>query len=144
MVDLFAGSGSLGIEALSRGAEHAIFIENNRDAVDHLWANLEFLGFQKRATVVRSDVTRWLAAGVPPSTTLVFADPPYAFSAWADLLEAFVASLTANDGLAVVETRELLPPDRYEPHWQLAREHRYGGTVVSMLTPRAAVSQTIE
>jgi 16S rRNA (guanine966-N2)-methyltransferase len=77
VVDLFAGSGALGIEALSRGARHAHFVESNRAAVATLRANLESLDLMDSATVVSRDVFRWLARR-PGRWDVALADPPYA------------------------------------------------------------------
>jgi len=76
VVDLFAGSGALGIEALSRGACHAHFVESNRAAVATLEANLLSLGLLGSATVVPRDVFRWLAKQ-PGRWDVALADPPY-------------------------------------------------------------------
>ena len=77
VVDLFAGSGALGIEALSRGARHAHFVESNRVAVATLRANLESLDLTTLATIVPVDVFRWLATQ-PGHWDVALADPPYA------------------------------------------------------------------
>jgi 16S rRNA (guanine966-N2)-methyltransferase len=74
VLDLFAGSGALGIEALSRGAAHATFVDNDPRALEALRANLEALGAE--GVVRRSEALSFLAAG-PGSYDLVFLDPPY-------------------------------------------------------------------
>jgi 16S rRNA (guanine966-N2)-methyltransferase len=79
VLDLFAGSGALAIEALSRGADTATFVERNRDAVGAIRANLQTLGYEDRAKVVVLDAARFVE-GPPPSEApfdLVLADPPY-------------------------------------------------------------------
>ncbi len=76
VLDLFAGAGTLGIEALSRGAAHATFVEQAPRAIAAIKKNLETTGLTDRATVVRSDVLAYLAA--PVSADLVFCDPPFA------------------------------------------------------------------
>jgi 16S rRNA (guanine966-N2)-methyltransferase len=77
-LDLFAGSGALGIEALSRGASRVTFVENSRSALAALEANLAMLGDRAAdAEVVRSSVWRFLAAGPARAYELVFLDPPY-------------------------------------------------------------------
>lgn len=78
MLDLFAGSGSLGIEALSRGAAHATFVESNRDAVRCIERNLATLGCADRADVVEDDAL-WFVRGCRQQFDLIFADPPYAY-----------------------------------------------------------------
>jgi 16S rRNA (guanine966-N2)-methyltransferase len=76
VLDLFAGSGSLGIEALSRGAAHATFVEKSPKAITALRKNLEATGFAGRATVVRQDALAYLAG--PVRADIAFCDPPFA------------------------------------------------------------------
>ena len=121
VADLFAGSGAVGIEALSRGATHCTFVERDRDALRALQANLDALELGDRSRVMRSD-----AAGVPASldVDIVFADPPYDFDAWHELLGSVRA------GLVVAESgREITAPDG----WSMTRSRRYGRTWVSFL-----------
>ena len=84
VVDLFAGSGALGIEALSRGAARVIFVENDRRALAILRENLASLGLQDQATVVPADATTFLAHAEPYDILLL--DPPYSFDCWPGLL----------------------------------------------------------
>ncbi len=77
VADLFAGSGAIGIEALSRGAEHCTFVERDRDALRALRTNLDALGLADRSRIVTGDV---LAVAAAVDADLVFADPPYDFS----------------------------------------------------------------
>ncbi len=74
-LDAYAGSGAVGIEALSRGARVAIFIENSKDAIDVIEENLKTLGVAKSATILRGLVGKKL---VPDIADLIFLDPPYA------------------------------------------------------------------
>ena len=119
VIDLFAGTGALGIEALSRGADRALFVESAPKAIAAIEANLATLGFADRARVVRSDVMTWLpSAG---HVDLALADPPYAFDQWADLLAALEATTV------VLESDRSL--DVAEPY-RLLKTKRYGTTVV--------------
>lgn len=78
-LDLFAGSGAAGIEALSRGAAHATFVERDRDAIRVIKANLDRtgLGMGGRSTLVRSDAVEWLRKPPQEPFGIVFVDPPY-------------------------------------------------------------------
>jgi 16S rRNA (guanine966-N2)-methyltransferase len=118
VVDLFAGSGALGIEALSRGATHATFVENDRRALEVIEANLKATGLEAQATVVRGDATTFTAVA-----DLVLADPPYAFDAWPALLDRVDA------GLAVVESDRDVD---LGAKWLVNKVRRYGGTVVTL------------
>jgi 16S rRNA (guanine966-N2)-methyltransferase len=119
VVDLFAGSGALGIEALSRGAAHATFVDRDRAAVDCVRANLASCGLADRSTVVRGDGAAW-AAGAPRHD-LALLDPPYAFDEWSSLL------LDLPAGLVVVESDR---PVELPGGWEIVRDRRYGTTHV--------------
>lgn len=99
VLDLFAGSGSLGIEALSRGAARATFVERDRGALAALRANVAETGVADRARVVAANVTAFLAGATEGPYDLVFCDPPFAE---VDLLSATLA----HEGL-----RASLAPD---------------------------------
>jgi 16S rRNA (guanine966-N2)-methyltransferase len=85
-LDLFAGSGALGIEALSRGAREAVFVESDRCAADQLRANLERLGGLTAAHVVQTHALEYLRAAVEPFD-LIFLDPPFGQGALAPVIE---------------------------------------------------------
>ena len=122
VLDLFAGSGALGIEALSRGAKHCTFIERDREALASLQDNIKKLGLTDRTTVIRADVL--IAATKVSGIDLVMADPPYEFKNWQGLL----ANITAP--LVVAESnREITGLNG----WESVRSKRYGRTHVTYL-----------
>jgi 16S rRNA (guanine966-N2)-methyltransferase len=122
LVDLYAGSGAMGIEALSRGAARAVFVESSRDAVEAIRANLTAAGVEDRAEVVVGDVRRFLRSS-EASFDLAIVDPPYSFADWEELL------LELSAGLLVIESdRTIDVPEGWETH----RVKRYGGTVVTI------------
>ena len=130
VADLFAGSGALGIEALSRGAASVHFVESDRRAVAVIEENLAALDLDDRGTVVRRPVEA-AVDDLPTSLDLVLADPPYTFDGWAGLLAALVPRLAA-DALVVLESgRSVALP----PGWEKVRERTYGGTVVLFARP---------
>ena len=126
VVDLFAGSGALGIEALSRGASHCTFVEPSRSALDALRANLASTGVAAEATVVAVSAEAYLARHPDPAD-LALCDPPYAFEGWEGLLDALAA------GLVVCESNRPIDPGQ---GWRVVRTRRYGGTVVTFARPR--------
>jgi 16S rRNA (guanine966-N2)-methyltransferase len=141
VVDLFAGSGAVAMEALSRGAEKAVIVESNAIAIRCIKANLDHLGFATQATVVRSDVMKWLPTTLQISAAVdqplvVFADPPYKFEHWPALLSALVQPLRAagENAIAVFEGPKKM--ELPEP-WVLEREHRYGLAWITMAYPSA-------
>src|SRR6185436_15416362 len=78
--DCFAGTGSMGLESLSRGAAHATFFEADRSAVTRLRKNIVAVGVTDRSTVVAADLFRWSASTKPQQKAdIVFLDPPYRF-----------------------------------------------------------------
>ena len=76
-IDLYSGSGGIGIEALSRGARHAYFVENNRNAITCITENLQFTRFTDQATVLRQDVLSALPGIHEKEVDVIFMDPPY-------------------------------------------------------------------
>lgn len=123
VIDLFAGSGALGLEALSRGAAHVTFVERDAKARAVIHQNLETLAMAERAEVVATDALAHLGRSGPAD--LLLCDPPYGFDRWADLLA------TTTVPIVVCESdQEVDPP----PGWGLVRQKRYGATVVSILS----------
>lgn len=105
VLDLFAGTGAVGIEALSRGAAHVVFVERDRDAVRTLRANLSALGLSRdRAPVVVADAVTSIArlGRTEPPFDLVFLDPPYAGDLAARALTALAGSPVLGPGTRVV------------------------------------------
>jgi 16S rRNA (guanine966-N2)-methyltransferase len=94
VLDLFAGSGSFGIECLSRGAGHVTFVERNRAAAAIIQQNLDNLGFADQASVLTAGVES-VVRTVPP-VELAFCDPPYADDVWADLLPRIPAEVVVG------------------------------------------------
>ena len=121
VVDLFCGSGALGIEALSRGAASATFVDSDPTAIAVVRANLASTGIDG-GEVVRADAVRWLDGDAAFDLALV--DPPYSFNGW----DAVFSRLRA--GVVVAESdRDLEIP----PPWRIVRLKRYGGTVVHLV-----------
>ncbi len=122
VADLYAGSGALGIEALSRGAAEVIFVERDRAALRVLRDNLDRLELTDRARVQQGDA---LALAGRVSADLVVADPPYDFDAWPELLAAVDA------GFVVAESGRPLDDLTEVGGWRPVRSKRYGRTWVT-------------
>jgi 16S rRNA (guanine966-N2)-methyltransferase len=134
VLDLYAGSGAMGLEALSRGAGSALFVEADREAVHTIERNLAKLGLEG-ATILRADALTALAqeASSGRRYDLVLVDPPYRM--FADLqtsLAAYLPAVLAGDGLVVVETSS-----REEPELPLAKRtsRRYGSARLTLFEP---------
>lgn len=133
VLDLFAGSGALGIEALSRGASAATFVERHDETAAILRQNLEALGLTGRSRIVRSEVVRWLEAhaGEIAEAGLVLLDPPYGDTAFEGSLARLDAA--AAEGTTVVAEharRQALPP---LTRLAVTRAKDYGDTTVTVL-----------
>ncbi len=103
-VDLFAGSGAIGIEALSRGAKKAYFVENNKEALSCIRTNLAKTKLQECATLLSCDVLKALKADIREKADIIFMDPPFALHAKDDVLKLIKEyDLLGEDGIVVVE-----------------------------------------
>ena len=120
MLDLFAGSGALGLEALSRGAASVTFVESAPSALTALRANIDAVGFNDRCRVVAGDVMAELPR-LDGDYDVALCDPPYRFNAWPELLSRVPAdTVMAESDQAVV----------FGPDWDVIKQQRYAGTVV--------------
>ncbi|ETX28464.1 16S rRNA (guanine(966)-N(2))-methyltransferase RsmD [Roseivivax isoporae] len=132
VLDLFAGTGALGLEALSRGADHVTFVESGRRALTLLRANVTLLGADAETAILPRDATR-----LPPATgrpaDLVFLDPPYGAGLGGRALEtARAGGWIAADALVVwEENAPQTPPEGFA----LLEQRRYGDTHVTLLAP---------
>ena len=132
VLDLFAGTGQMGIECLSRGAASAVFVDRRKDAFELVKKNLALTGLSDRARVVNGDSLEFLS-GTEERFDLVFLDPPYA----SGLLEAALEKLTAFDILrphgiiAAEHPVEKALPVLAGPY-RLSRTYRYGKIAVTL------------
>lgn len=136
VLDLFAGAGTLGLEALSRGAASAVFVERDRAALDALRSNIATVGLG--GEVLSGGVSQFLA-GSRGSFDLVFVDPPYAMDlgAVAAILETIVARLTAG-GIVVLHRPTGEEPPAVPAGLTMVDERRYGGTCLRRYERTAA------
>lgn len=129
VLDLFAGSGALGLEALSRGAERATFVESDARAAAVVKANVKDLG--AAAVVQRTTAERFVETGIPGPFGLIFVDPPYAMST--EKVAALVAALKQShpdaDALFVVE-RSTRDPFVWPDGVEGIRSKKYGETTL--------------
>ena len=126
VLDLFAGTGQLGIEALSRGAAAAVFVEQRRDAAALIRENLKLTGLTDRARVVNGEALSYLASA-GERFDLVFLDPPYAAGLWKPALEAVSRfDILSDHGIIICESAaDRLLPTLSSPY-EMGREYRYG------------------
>ena len=122
VLDLFAGTGALGIEALSRGASEAVFVERDQVVADVLHSNLEATRLAGSASVMVVDVEAALAELARRRFDVALVDPPYAFDAWPELLSRVPADLVVAESDRPVEVG---------PRFAIHHHRRHGGTVVT-------------
>lgn len=125
VLDLFAGSGSFGLECLSRGAAHVLFVERHRGAASVIEANLEMLGFASQATVLATSVSG--ALDTAPAVNVAFCDPPYDQDPWADVLPRIPAEILVAHADHEIE---LTAP------WTEVRRRTYGRSRIVIATTR--------
>jgi 16S rRNA (guanine966-N2)-methyltransferase len=138
--DCFAGTGSLGLECLSRGAAHVTFFETDRSAVTRLKKNIDVLGVDSRSAVVSHDLFAWFGASreVRDRANLAFVDPPYRFlreksDALLRLAEQLARHHLADDGTVVFRHDAA---DRLElPRLERYDQREYGGMTIELLRP---------
>jgi 16S rRNA (guanine966-N2)-methyltransferase len=137
VLDLFAGTGALGIEALSRGANSALFVEVAGPALKVIQKNIALCKLESRAQIVRLDIARGFGGLAAQRGTfdLIFADPPYR----RDLIRPTLAALTRS-GLPSTEALIVVEHDPAEPveppeNWQITDRRHYGQTHLAFLQP---------
>ena len=129
VVDLFCGSGALGLEALSRGAASATFVDQDPEALGAVRENLAAVGLDtEAATLVRATLPEWLRTpGGARAFDLAFCDPPYDFADWPGLLAGLRAARVVMESGAPIGLAE-----GPEAPWVGIKERQYGGTLVTV------------
>ena len=126
VLDLFAGTGQLGIEALSRGAAHCTFVDTRRDAVALVKENLKATNFSQQATVLQSDSLAFLSS-CREKFDIIFLDPPYQTDFLDRCMETVVMFDILNEhGIMVCESAADRKLPSLPEEYQMSREYRYG------------------
>lgn len=144
VLDLFAGSGSLGLEALSRGANYAVFVEKNGKAVKVLQENVEKARFTEQAEIMKGDARRILedlqVRGV--AFDLIFLDPPYAQIKLYSLAETILEmGLLKEDGLIICEHAKEVNVEDFIPSASCYRKEQYGSLSISFFEHKRSSTQ---
>ena len=135
VLDLFAGTGQLGIEALSRGAARADFVDSDRAARAVLQKNLDGARVAERAQVIAGDFAAFLARCPKHAYDLVFLDPPYGGKILENALRAIERfDILEPDGIIICESAA---EDVWETGFSRSREYRYGATCITLLRATA-------
>ncbi len=133
-LDLFAGTGAMGIEALSRGAARVVFVETNAVCRRILGENLSMLGLRERAEIVGMDAIRWAQRGLG-GADIVFADPPYASESAARILEALGRSGADGAGYVIIQHGPRVTLPERAGGLVRVRCRTYGDTVLDVYEP---------
>jgi 16S rRNA (guanine(966)-N(2))-methyltransferase RsmD len=142
VLDLFAGSGQMGLEAVSRGADHAVLVDQSKDAVKIIQKNAEKTRLAEDCTVICSDFAEFLRQrrGKEPFD-IIFIDPPYAMRACKAAVETILENrLLKPHGILVLESAEPDPLGTGTPlseKFEVVKSARYGAAYVNILTPKA-------
>jgi len=131
VLDLFAGTGALGLEAISRGADLVTFVEEKRNVLDYARANAEKLGVEDKCIFIRGDAVEFIRQYDGPELDLIMADPPYKLDAMQEMPDLAVPNLHV-DG---VFTLEHSSHDWFDDHPNLMTSRPYGRTIVSLFRP---------
>ena len=140
VLDLFAGTGNLGIEALSRGAKKTLFVEKGRQAIRLIQRNLLQCGMERQSEILPKDVT--LAIGIlkqrGESFDVILMDPPYEQG----LIQKTLMKLQSHkiyhgDSILVIEHHRREPLPKTLEGWNLTRQREIGDTIISFLTPQS-------
>ncbi len=133
VLDLFAGTGQLGIEALSRGARECVFVDRSQEAQQLIKRNLEAVGFLPRACAIRTDSLTYLQSG--GQFDLVFVDPPYGAGLLEKVLEqAWTYNTLKKDGIMICESDKSLTLSPPEGRCSVKREYLYGRVKLTTIT----------
>lgn len=130
VLDLCAGSGALGFEALSRGADRCVFVEKHRKTADALAATAQEFGVQERTEIVRQDVLKALPALEGRTFDLVFCDPPYALRLLNSVFALLVRHRLAAPGALFVAEHDPGETVLTAEGWEKRTERSFGGTNV--------------
>lgn len=130
-LDLYAGTGSVGIEALSRGAAFAVFVDRQRQAVSTIRDNLTHTGLKDRSEVVRGDAFSFLRREGLDPFDLIYVAPPQYKGLWAKTLLALEeSSLLASGGLVMVQIHPREYEELHLPSLELVDQRKYGSTLL--------------
>lgn len=140
-LDLFAGSGALGFEALSRGATHCTMIEQNPLAAEQLRANLQMLGAQS-ATIVQDDALSFLRQAPTQRYDVTFVDPPFSSNLWSDAIRLLEGGEWLSDNAFIYVETPARHPIEAATGWQLYRQKKAGQICFSVYRKETSAPTT--
>jgi 16S rRNA (guanine(966)-N(2))-methyltransferase RsmD len=133
VLDLFSGTGSLGLEALSRGAAHATFVDSSETSLDSVESAAEAFGCLARCAIIRDDAMRYIGQA-RQEFDLIFADPPYAFSETASIPQkVFTQKLLKKTGFLIIEHGKRVEFPKSEL-FSIVTVRKFGQTLVNFFS----------
>jgi 16S rRNA (guanine(966)-N(2))-methyltransferase RsmD len=146
VLDVFAGTGNLGLEALSRGAAQAVFIDNNRESAALIEKNIDHLGYRERSTViVREALIALQQLGSKSQFDIVFLDPPYRQGHVERLLKHISqSSLLAESAVVIAELAKNEDLGHSFGTLELLERRNYGDTSIALFAHRGSTTSTID
>ncbi|MFH1952728.1 MAG: 16S rRNA (guanine(966)-N(2))-methyltransferase RsmD [Pseudomonadota bacterium] len=146
VLDLFSGTGSLGLEALSRGARHVVFIDNHRKSIELINKNIDLCGYRRSGMILKRDLTRGIPWGyslLRERFDLVLLDPPYSKNLAPPLLAEISAEQRLSDGArVVVESGKTESMPAAFPQLEMVDARVYGDTRISIYEFRTLLPST--
>jgi len=136
-LDLFAGSGALGLEALSRGAKEVYFIDNNRNTVKKLQATLEKLSAQN-SHVYFANTLQFIEEKDISDFDIFFVDPPYSTLSLSDIAEALEQALGQKSSRIYYESYQAIDPKKLLPNWHIEKQKKAGKVYFYLIHRQAA------
>jgi 16S rRNA (guanine966-N2)-methyltransferase len=138
VLDLFAGSGQIGLEALSRGAAYCLFVENDRRAMQMVRENVEKCGFNDRSSFLQNDYASVLKR-IDEKFDIIFVDPPYASSYYTNTLKLISTfDILAHNGIIIFESKSDLKLPEETETLQKGRSYLYGRTMLTLYRHKAS------
>ena len=141
VLDLFAGSGQMGIEALSRGASSAVFVDKSKDAIKFIKENITKTNLSDKATVFQSDYVDFIKRNKGLQFDIIIMDPPYALNMYNPALHSLLdANMIKNTSLIVCEsgTNEIFNGDAIlQAKFDIVKQNKYGNTFIMVLKLKA-------
>ncbi len=132
VVDVFAGTGNLGLEAISRGAEKVYFVDSSPLSLEMVKENISITGFSEQSSIIKGHYERALK-DIPQKADIFFLDPPYNKGYVMDCVRCISSyEKVSHEGILVIEHNKEEVPDKYEK-FQLIKRKRYGITTISIL-----------
>ena len=137
VLDLFAGSGQMGLEALSRGAAHATFVDKSKDAIKFIKENAEKTKLNDKSTIYQTDYLEFIRRNSGTKYDLIFLDPPYAFNMYKPALKSLLENAFIKKSTLIVcesDFKDLFDNDaELENKFKIVKQSKYSKTVITVL-----------